>query len=278
MSAYATLAKLPQACRQAVYDLCLVIADTKHLLGLRYGEWLAAPVLESAIAANAMAQDEFGHARLFYSLLDEFHGAGTPARQETPAHYRNLEVLDRAFAAWTDVVAANALIDAAVLVQLEALKDSRFTKLAKLVPKLVQEEAFHIQHARGWLLQIAGANERAKAALERALKAIWTPVLCWFGRPGDTHERVLLDHGIQDTNSEGLRTRWMERVGPMLEAAGLDLPLSNDAVTGEWILSSKLDWTGWDGAFRRFSHDGPDAETFEQIAWFSKHDYPVGSA
>jgi len=267
---------LPESCRQPVYDLLLVIADCKHLLGLRYGEWLGAPVLESSIAASAMAQDEFGHSRLFYNLVDEFIKAGFPAREEVPGAYRNIEVLDRPFEHWPDFVAANLLVDAAIMVQLEAFRQSRFGPLRKLVPKLIQEEAFHIQHAHGWALNIASANERAKAVLERALKAIWLPVLCWFGQPGGT-ERVLLEAGVQDVDSEGLRTRWMEHVGPLLEAAHLDLPVSNDAITGEWIVATELSWDGWHEDFRRFSKTGPDPETFAQIECFSKHEYPVGA-
>lgn len=267
---------LPAACRQPVYDLALVIADCKHLLGLRYGEWLGAPVLESSIAASAMAQDEFGHSRLFYNLVDEFIKAGFPKRKEEAAAYRNIEVLDRPFAHWQDFVAANLLVDAALRVQLEAFKNSSFVPLRKLVPKLVQEEAFHIQHAHGWILNIASANERAKAALERSLKEIWQSVLCWFGKPGGV-EAVLLEAGIQDADSEGLRTRWMEQVGPLLEEAQLDLPVSNDAITGEWILATELNWDGWHEDFRRFSKTGPDPETFAQIECFSKHEYPVGT-
>lgn len=277
MSQYESVADLPQECRDAVYDLALVLADSKHVLGLRYGAWLGAPVIESAIAANAMAQDEFGHARLFYHVVGEFEKAGVPPREESAAHYRNMEVLDAAFPEWTDFVAANALVDAALLVQLEALRGSRFQGFRKLVPKLVQEERFHIQHARGWLLQLAGANAQTKAELQASVKTLWEPVLCWFGRPGSEAERALVAHGIQDADGDGMRTRWIEQVGPALERAGIDLPVSTDAVTGEAILSSDLNWDGFDPAFRRFSKSGPDAETFEQIACFSDHDYPVGS-
>jgi len=274
---YNAVTNLPKQLQLPIFDLVLSIADTKHLLGLRYGEWLCAPVLESSIAASAMAQDEFGHARLFYTLIDEFVKLGLPKRNEVPAEYRNIEVLDRPFEGWVDFVAANALVDAALLVQLEAFGQSSFAPLRRLVPKLSQEEVFHVQHAKGWVTQLAQANERAKAELEKAMKRTWTAVLCWFGPQEDPVGRALIEGGIQDTDGEGLRARWLERVGPVVEAAGLDMPLSNDAITGQWILSTELSWKGWDPHFRRFSRTGPDAETFEQIECFSKHDYPVGT-
>jgi len=277
MSRFESVADLPEDCRHAVYDLALVLADSKHLLGLRYGAWLGAPVIESAIAANAMAQDEFGHARLFYHVVGEFEKSDVPPREEAPEHYRNMETLDAPFPEWTDFVAANALVDAALLVQLEALRESRLQSFRKLVPKLVQEERFHIQHAQGWLLQLGQANAQAKRELQASVKKLWEPVLCWFGQPGSEAERALLEGGIQDADGDGLRTRWIEQVGPALERAGIDLPVSTDAVTGEAILSSDLSWEGFDPAFRRFSKSGPDAETFAQIACFSDHDYPVGA-
>ena len=47
-------------------------ADNKGALGRRYGEWaVSAPTVEAAVAAAAMAQDELGHARSTYPVLDK---------------------------------------------------------------------------------------------------------------------------------------------------------------------------------------------------------------
>ncbi len=274
---FETVHDLPESCQQAVYDLILAVADSKHLLGLRYGEWLGAPVLESSIAASAMAQDEFGHSRLFYSLVDDFVQAGLPQRQEVPSEYRNIEVLDQPFESWTDFVAANALVDAALLVQLEAFRNSSLMPLRRFVPKLIQEEVFHLQHAQGWMSLMTNTSEQSRSALQQAIRKIWDPILCWLGKPQSDSEKALLGAGIQDIDSDGLRTRWMEQVGPLVEQGHLDLPVSNDTITGEWILGSSLNWDGWDESFRRASKTGPDAETFAQIECFSTHSYPVGT-
>jgi len=81
--------------------------------------------------------------------------------------------------------------------------------------------------------------------------------------------------GIQDTDSEGLRTRFIEKLGPLLQQINLDLPVWHDTITGQWILGTTLSWEGWDEAFRRFSRTGPDKETFAQIASLFTHEYPV---
>lgn len=275
MSEYKSLQELSKECQRTLYDLLLVLADSKHLLGLRYGQWLYAPAIEASIAAVSMAQDELGHARLFYNLVEEFVNHGFPKRAERPSEYRNMELLDHAFPSWPDFVAAHALVDLALTIQLEALERSSYLPLRRLVPKLLQEEEFHFQHAKGWLLRIAQGNERAKTALEKAIKKIWAPVLHWFGKPDSASERAVVDFAIQDTDSEGLRARFSERLAPLLQQAQLNLPVSKDAITGQWVMGTQLSWNGWNEATRRFSSTGPEREIFSQIECFYTHEYPV---
>lgn len=275
MTEYKFPQELNKEAQKALYDLLLVLADSKHLLGLRYGEWLGAPALEASIAAISMAQDELGHARLFYGLIDEFTKLSFQRRNEEPSQYRNIEFLDEAFRSWPDFVAANTLIDLALTVQLEAFQRSSYLPLRQRVPKILQEEGFHFQHGKGWLLRLATASERSKAELEKAVKNLWAQVLCWFGEPGSGSEQALVKSGIQDTDSEGLRARFIERLGPLLRQINLDLPVWHDAITGQWVLGTMLSWEGWDEAFRRFTRTGPDKETFAQIASLFAHEYPV---
>jgi 1,2-phenylacetyl-CoA epoxidase catalytic subunit len=84
---------LPDDPRAAVRDLVLVLADSKRMLGMRYGQWiLGAPELEAGIACASMAQDEWGHGRLLYALLRDFgedvDASSTAASQTTTAASR----------------------------------------------------------------------------------------------------------------------------------------------------------------------------------------------
>lgn len=270
---YKSVQELSTGCQRALYDLLLVLADSKHLLGLRYGEWLGAPALEASIAAVAMAQDELGHARLLYGLLDEFIKAGFPKRKEEPSQYRNIECLDQAFSSWADFVTANLLVDLALTVQLEAFQRSSYLPLRQRAPKILQEERFHFQHAKGWLVRLA-SSEKTKAELERSIKQLWGTLLAWFGKVGSVSERALVEAGIQATDSDGLRHRFLEKIGPLLQQAHLDLPVWHDAITGQWLIEAPS-WDGWDEAFRRFTRTGPDAATFTQIESLFIHEYPV---
>ncbi|MCS6936614.1 MAG: phenylacetate-CoA oxygenase subunit PaaI [Candidatus Bipolaricaulota bacterium] len=276
MNEYKSPKELPPEAQGALFDLLLVLADSKHLLGLRYGEWLSAPALEASIAAVSMAQDEFGHARLLYGLLESFHQElNLPRRTEEPSQYRNLELLDRAFADWTDFVVANTVLDTAMTVQLEAFKESSYLPLRQRVAKMLQEERFHFQHGKGWVLRLVSAP-KAKAELEHRLRIVWPTVSAWLGKPSSRSEQALTGFGIQDTDSDGLRTRFVERLGPLFQQANLSVPMiAWDAITGQSVLTTPPDWTGWDESFRRFSRTGPDRETFAQIEALYAHSYPV---
>ena len=64
-------------------------------------------------------------------------------------------------------MALNALLDTALSVQIESLKDSRFEPLHYKVRKVLEEERFHFEHGRGWL---------ARAGRERSSpRAAWRP-------------------------------------------------------------------------------------------------------
>src|SRR5689334_18170403 len=58
--------------RAALKELLLSLADDEFVIGYANSEWTGiAPVLEEDIAFSSLAQDELGHARLFYQLLAE---------------------------------------------------------------------------------------------------------------------------------------------------------------------------------------------------------------
>src|SRR5215471_17070437 len=57
----------------ALFAVLSSLADNKQAIGRRYAYWCnGAPALEAAVAAAAMTQDELGHARTLYPLLEDF--------------------------------------------------------------------------------------------------------------------------------------------------------------------------------------------------------------
>lgn len=239
---------LPEEPHRALRDLILSLADSKRMLGILYAYWvLGAPELEANIAASSMSQDEWGHSRILYALLKDFDD--DPEQLEhgrEPSEYFSIEALDARLDTWPDFVVANAIIDTALSVQLEALSDSRFAPLRQRVQKQLEEERFHAAHGAAWLRRLGSAGDAARAAVQEALDARWLAVLHWFGPPdfGD-RER---DQGYANANGGELRARFLEQVSPLITGSGLRVP---DAV---------LDFSGWDSAARRSNRAGPDPE------------------
>jgi ring-1,2-phenylacetyl-CoA epoxidase subunit PaaC len=248
---------LEPALRAAVRDLILVLADSKRLLGMRYGEWiLGAPELEAGIACASMAQDEWGHARLLYALLREFGDDVHALEYERAPHeYASLEVLDAEPADWPALVALNALADTALSVQCEALRGSAYAPIAQRVGKLLDEERFHDAHGAAWFRRLARGNDDSRAAIAAATAAILRGILAWFG-PDSERARLLRDAGIAAAAGETLRARYLERITPLLALLGDE---------GAAIRVVPLDLARFDEARRRTTPGGPDAATIAKV-------------
>ena len=177
----ALLHTLDPALHEPVYRLLSSLADNKYVLGRRYAEWCTgAPMLESAVAAAAMAQDELGHARSFYPLLRAFPmDRGAAAMEERgwqtrPTHA--MACLDRRFDAWADYIAANVLVDTALTTLLE--RGGRLD-LRAAAPASAQDRprGGRPLGPRQRLAAPPGASEPMQAAIER----MWHDAFNWFG-------------------------------------------------------------------------------------------------
>jgi ring-1,2-phenylacetyl-CoA epoxidase subunit PaaC len=249
-------AELEATVRDAVRDVILVLADSKRVLGMRYGNWmLGAPEIEAGIACASMAQDEWGHARLLYALLKEFGEDVDRLEHGREAdEYRSIEVLDQEPASWPELVAVNAFVDTALTLQLEALAGSSYAPLRQRVQKLIEEEAFHAAHGAAWVRRIAGAGAEAHEAMHAAAAAVLPHVMRWFG-PDSNRANALLEASILDAGGSDMRARFIERSAPLMRAVnGHD---AFDAV--------EPDFTDFDEATRRRTGTAPDPDTIRQI-------------
>src|SRR6266702_1414843 len=117
----------------ALFAILSSLADNKLAIGRRYAYWSnGAPALEAAVAAAAMTQDELGHARTLYPLLEDFVQAEQEPQQVEPMtrtlHY-HLAFLDKDFQRWSDFVATNFLLDNALTTFFEVAQDSSYEPL-----------------------------------------------------------------------------------------------------------------------------------------------------
>ena len=243
--------------KAAVRDLILVMADSKRLMGMRYGEWmLGAADLEAGIACAAMAQDEWGHARQFYAMLKAF--GEDPDRIEhgrEPSEYRNMEALDASPESWPELVVLNALADTALSVQCDALRESAHEPLALRVEKILEEEQFHAAHGAAWFRRLARASDEARETLADAVKAALPGILRWFG-PDSERAALLRDAGVANAGGGEMRERFLDRIGALLDELGPEV---------RELAATEPDFDGFDEATRRASDAGPDPETVTKI-------------
>ena len=231
----------------SLYSLVKSLADNKQLLGMRYAEWcIAAPTLEADIAAAAMGLDDIGHSRVLYGSLREL-GSPDDGAQDA-ANYANVPYLDRPWTEWGEFVAANAVLDNAFTLMMEALANGNVDVLRSRLKKMLQEERYHMLHGRSWLHEI-----KVGAALERA----WRESLEWFGpENGDVDELQhtgQLAHGVRD-----LRRLLEERLDGH-------------------VAPTALEWSGWEPVRRRTKAGGIDQATLDMLQGLAEKRYMPAS-
>ena len=247
-------AALPEAERNAIRDLILVLADSKRLLGMRYADWtLGAPELEAGIACASMAQDEWGHARQLYALMKDF-GDDTEQLEHArePEEYRSMSLLDAAPASWPELVVLNALLDTALSAQFESLTASSYVPLRSRCEKLLEEERFHMAHGSAWFRRLATAGEAARQATREAVDHALPAILQWFG-PDSERSAALRDSAVLRETAAELRARYLARVGALLELVGAAAP------------ASQPDFSGFREDFRRPSGTTPDPKVIAKV-------------
>lgn len=239
------------------------LSDTKLLLGYHYGEWtFGPPAIEAGIAACSMAQEEFGHARLLNGILKrEFDLEVDPLNDTRPPEvFASIAFLDRPFSSWADVVAANAVVDHALALELSAFVGSTFEPLAKVVAKMLLEEKFHYAHAEGWVRVMEGRNGAPRTATRESLARALRETGAYFGPPG--HDGGLVEAGLKAVADDALRTRLFSRVAGLLDDPGA---VGLRSGPGGWTVDPPLDWETWDPARRRVDGGGPKRAMLDEL-------------
>jgi len=212
--------------REAVETLLFRLADDEFVAAERYTEWqVESPTLESDLALANIAQDELGHARLWYDLLEDFGYDEPDLVWERPAdewHQSTLTELPFGEGDWADLIVRTYLYDTAESIRLAALEESSSARIRDRIGKVSGEEDFHVQHARRWLERLAeeaDSRERLQAALER----LFPHALTLFEPVDEEIEARIDDLGVRTATLSEMRAEWLESVEPYLESQGLSL-------------------------------------------------------
>lgn len=210
--------------RQALAAYITAIADDEMILGHRASEWTGlAPVLEADIALSSIAQDEMGHARTWYELLEPLTG-------ETPDQmvflrpwqaFRNAQLSELPRGDWGFTLMRHYLHDVAEQVRLDALAESSYEPIAQVARKLRVEEKYHLIHGRTWIAKLGRATDESHRRMQAALDQAYPYALGLF-EPSEDEEALVADGLVPP--SAVLMEWWVPEVVAFLTDAGLAVP------------------------------------------------------
>lgn len=217
--------------RAALIELLFQLADDELVIGHRDSEWLGlAPHIEEDIAFASIAQDEVGHATIYYKLLEEL-GVGRAddlAFLRPPGDRRNAVLLERpngqgtylenpAFD-WGYTIARRLAYDLYDAVRLDVLTRSSYQPLAQVAAKIKREERYHLLHHTTWFKRLAGGTEESRQRLIAGIEKSWEDVGGLF-----TLGKIPTSPLFPATTTE-LVDRWMAELKPLFAEAGVAWP------------------------------------------------------
>ena len=220
--------------RAAFREWLVRIADDELVIGHRHSEWTGfGPDIESDVAMSSIAQEELGHARLFYEQVagDDPGGADRLAYGRAPDDYRNAVLLELPNQGWEFSIIRLALYEAYEGLRLGLLARCGQEPVAGLAATLGREERYHGLFASTWLERLAGAphgdaggTAGPRAKVQAALDAAWPYALGFF----ETTEadEVLLGAGVLTQPAAQQRESWEAAVRPLLARCHLTVPVA----------------------------------------------------
>jgi 1,2-phenylacetyl-CoA epoxidase catalytic subunit len=233
---------------QASANVVVSLADNKYFLAHRLAGWgVGAPTLEGAVACTAIAQEEAGHARGLYSLLEDFpRDVAPPPLEHDGGRTRTsaLSYLVEPTTSFVRGIAALALADRACTVVIEALLESSVEGLRKRAVRILADEKFHQRFADGRVRELADFE-----SFQRELTLLLPETLCWFGPDGEHGLELLFEAGVVASRNEELRQAFLSRLLDVTGPAGFELPVARTN-EGSWTYP-ELPWNQWSSLERR---------------------------
>jgi ring-1,2-phenylacetyl-CoA epoxidase subunit PaaC len=212
--------------RRAVEAQLFRVADDEFIQAERYTFWqVRAPTLESDLAISNNAQDELGHARLWYDAIKQFgYSEESLIWEGNPDDFQHSTFVELSFEEgdWADAVLRAYLYDEAEDIRLAALAESSYEPIRDRTSRIQGEEEYHLEHAVSWLERLVD-DESGREQLQTALDRLYPYALTMFEPVGDV-EAAIVDLGIRDRTLEEMRTEWESRVTEQLTELGLDIP------------------------------------------------------
>ena len=213
-----------QTIQQILTQKLLAMADDELILAHRNSEWIGhAPILEEDIALANIAQDELGHANIWYELHQALTGDEPDELVffRSANEFRNVQLVELPCGDWAFTMLRQYLFDAYELLLLDKLQHSSYQPLAEACAKIRNEEIYHLRHTSSWIKRLGLGTAESNRRTQTALDELWPYAQQLFVPLLD--ESILVDEKIVP-NLAVLHEDWLERIRPFLTAANLTIP------------------------------------------------------
>ncbi|QGU05807.1 1,2-phenylacetyl-CoA epoxidase subunit PaaC [Corynebacterium comes] len=231
-----TAEEILQSGAQATEDVATyatILGDDALMLGQRLSWWISrAPEMEEDIALGNIALDLIGHTRFLYSYAGTAWGKTEDdlAYFREEEEFRSARLMEQENGDFGQTIARQLLASYYMLGLYTALMDSSDDTLAAIAAKAVKEVEYHVDHANQWTLRLGLGTEESKHRISEGLFYMW-PYISELFEDLDIHTR-LAEQGIAVLPSS-LRAEFDERIAHVLSTAGLDIPDSQQAMSGQ---------------------------------------------
>jgi ring-1,2-phenylacetyl-CoA epoxidase subunit PaaC len=205
---------------------CLRLGDDALVLAQRLCEWAArSPQLEEDVALMNIALDLLGQSRSLLTLAGEREGAGRDeddlAFLRDEPEFVNAQLVELDNGDFGRTMARQLLVSAYSLPLWQALCTSSDADLAGVAGKAVKEVAYHLDHARSWVVRLGDGTEESHARMQGGLDEVWPYAFELF--EADPLVERLVEREVAP-DPAALQPVWEKTVSEVLDEATLEVP------------------------------------------------------
>lgn len=212
----------------------LRLGDDALVLGQRLAEWAArSPQLEEDVALLNLALDQLGAARSLLTRAGELEGRGRSeddlAFLRDEPDWSNALLMELDGGDFGRTMARQLLVAAWQLPLYDALQRSADEGIAGVAGKAVKEVAYHLDHARSWVVRLGDGTGESHRRVQAGLAEVWPYAMELFERDALTER--LVGRGVA-ADPALLEPPWRATVEDVLAEATLTVPETTWRPTG----------------------------------------------
>lgn len=216
---------------EKVAEYALMLGDDSLILAQRLGWWISrAPEMEEDIALANIGLDLLGHARFLLSYAGTAWGKTEDdlAYFRSEEEFRSCRLVEQENGDFAHTIARQLLFSYYAHGLYTSLLTSADETLQAIAAKAIKEVEYHVDHSSQWLLRLGLGTEESHRRMQVGLDNMW-PYLGELFEDLPIHEEL---EGIA-VRPSSLKAEFDERTAWIIDKAGLEIPLSKQARSGQ---------------------------------------------